>query len=196
MGSRNSLRFGCRIPSQIPSSGGAHSAWRHGSGHLYQLRLVVRAGPRADAAAVETVTTVLLLLGLRWLPKRVQESAPAGTIAEHHPMVSRPRLRHCGRCRIGNGDARLRRYDEPAAGEHRGLLCRERLYARRRHQHRQCHPGGLPRVRHVRRDHGARHRRNHCLCACCGGFAPLPKAFRFRNNSGRKTSTTRRIPTV
>ena len=29
--------------------------------------------------AVETVTTVLLLLGLRWLPKRVRESAPATT---------------------------------------------------------------------------------------------------------------------
>ena len=30
---------------------------------------------------VETVTTVLLLLGLRWLPKRIQEFAPPGTTA-------------------------------------------------------------------------------------------------------------------
>ena len=30
---------------------------------------------------VETVTTVLLLLGLRWLPKRIQDVAPSGTMA-------------------------------------------------------------------------------------------------------------------
>ena len=38
---------------------------------------------------VETVTTVLLLLGLRWLPKRVQKFDPNGTTASIYPMVSR-----------------------------------------------------------------------------------------------------------
>jgi multicomponent K+:H+ antiporter subunit A len=82
---------------------------------------------------VETVTTVLLLLGLRWLPKRIQESAPPATTAS---------IIRCG--------ARLCSYDAPAAGEHRGLLYRERLYAGWRHQHRKRHPSGLPRVRHLR----------------------------------------------
>ena len=48
---------------------------------------------------VETVTTVLLLLGLRWLPKRIAgRSAPAGRCGSN-PMVSRSRLRHRGGCR-------------------------------------------------------------------------------------------------
>ena len=46
---------------------------------------------------VETVTTVLLLLGLRWLPKRIEQARPAWHGGEHDPMVSRSRLRHRGR---------------------------------------------------------------------------------------------------
>ena len=46
---------------------------------------------------VETVTTVLLLLGLRWLPKRIQDVRPVRHNGEHHPMVSRPRPRHSRR---------------------------------------------------------------------------------------------------
>ena len=40
---------------------------------------------------VETVTTVLLLLGLRWLPKRLDGDRPGGRLARTHAMASRPR---------------------------------------------------------------------------------------------------------
>jgi multicomponent K+:H+ antiporter subunit A len=40
---------------------------------------------------VETVTTVLLLLGLRWLPKRIQEFAPYGTMTASFPRWYRVR---------------------------------------------------------------------------------------------------------
>ena len=129
---------------------------------------------------VETVTTVLLLLGLRWLPKRVQEFAPAGATASTIRWYRVRDFAIAVACRIGVGGARLRRHDAPAAGEHRGLLCRERLYAGRRHQHRERHPGRLPRVRHVRRDHGARHRRNHCLCVA----AAVPPGCRKHSGPG------------
>ena len=39
---------------------------------------------------VETVTTVLLLLGLRWLPKRIRAARARGAHGEHDPMVPRP----------------------------------------------------------------------------------------------------------
>ena len=49
---------------------------------------------------VETVTTVLLLLGLRWLPKRIEGARARRAPGERDPMVSRPRLR---RSRVGAG---------------------------------------------------------------------------------------------
>ena len=78
---------------------------------------------------VEIVTTVLILLGLRWLPKRfedmIADRAPSGDAAA--PL---PRSRHRRRRRRRHGDARLRRDDAPAARHDRRLLPRERLYAK------------------------------------------------------------------
>ena len=108
---------------------------------------------------VETVTTVLLLLGLRWLPKRIEGIGPGGRWTRHDAMVSRPRLRHRGRRRSGTGDAGLRGDDAAGTRQHLALFRGERLHARRRHQHRERHPGRLPRLRHPWRDHGARRRR-------------------------------------
>lgn len=52
-----------------------------GSGLVTCISFVWLAAPdlALTQLVVETVTTVLLLLGLRWLPKRVQEFAPAAT---------------------------------------------------------------------------------------------------------------------
>ena len=104
---------------------------------------------------VEIVTTVLLLLGLRWLPKRLEIDL-ARQRAGGGPLAAPARSRHCGRRGRRNVDGRLRRHDATAARRHLAILRRARLYRGRRHQHRQRHPGRLPRLRHAGRDHRAR----------------------------------------
>ena len=63
---------------------------------------------------VETVTTVLLLLGLRWLPKRIagRSASPASTRRSIR-WYRVARLRHRGRGRSGIGGAGLRGHDPP-----------------------------------------------------------------------------------
>ena len=59
---------------------------------------------------VEAVTTVLLLLGLRWLPKRIPGLSPASTT----PGIRWHRIRdlaHRSRCWLRVGRARLRSHD-------------------------------------------------------------------------------------
>ena len=104
---------------------------------------------------VETVTTVLLLLGLRWLPKRIEGIGPAER-TRHDTMVSPPPLHDRGWRRSGAGDACIRGNDPAAARQHFAVFCGERLHGRRRRQHRERHSGRLPRLRYPGRDHGAR----------------------------------------
>ena len=107
---------------------------------------------------VEIVTTVLLLLGLRWLPKRLEEiaarltlprarCAAAATSSSPSPAASgMPAIAYAVMTR--RSTARRRR-----------LFPRARLRRGRRHQRRQRDPRRLPRLRHLGRDHRARHRR-------------------------------------
>ena len=106
---------------------------------------------------VEIVTTVLMLLGLRWLPKRIPErftwhGVPCGASAPR----SRPRDRHRRRWRPRC--TRLRGDDAAAGAGSVRFLPDARLSGRRRHQRRQRHTGRFSRFRHPRRDH----------CACLG----------------------------
>ena len=118
---------------------------------------------------VEVVTTVLLLLGLRWLPKRLEEiagddrrSAPARAAAATSSSPS-----HCGLGMAGIAYAVMT--SPPDRGIAR-LVPPQRLRRGRRHQRGERDPRRLPRLRHLRRDHRARHRRAHDLRAA----PPLP----------------------
>jgi multicomponent K+:H+ antiporter subunit A len=107
---------------------------------------------------VETVTTVLILLGLRWLPPRF---APSG-LAARIPASSWLRRGRDGAVAVAGGLG--------LAVHHQRLLRRARPARGRRRQRRQCAAGRLPRLRHDGRDHGAVHR-------CPDGVraaAPLP----------------------
>ena len=107
-------------------------ARRRGPRHLRHLRLALGAGSCASTQLlVEIVTTVLILLGLRWLPKRLARDAPRSADA----CQRRPRaLRDLAIAIVGGvgmtalvlcGDDARTRPRRIAA-----LLPRERLYAR------------------------------------------------------------------
>ena len=105
--------------------------------------------------SVEVVSTVLLLLGLALLPA-VAPRSPRRCAA----AAMRSRRRGGGGASAGSpgGDDARPRLDLLV------LPRRERARGRRR-QRRQRHPGRLPRLRHLRRDHGARDRRPSACCA-------------------------------
>ena len=82
--------------------------------------------------AVEVVTTVLILLGLRWLPKRIAAGRPR--VAPARRRAARARLA-CSRSRAGGGMAALAyaMLTRPGAAEHLAVLPRARAARRRRH---------------------------------------------------------------
>ena len=137
---------------------------------------------------VEIVTTVLLLLGLRWLPKRLE------AIARGHRMArpAAPRRRPRGGRDLRRRDRRHRACgDDAAAGERdRALLPRELLLRGRRHQRGQRDPGGLPRLRHLRRDHRARDRRRSRSSRCSAASARRARASRRPSSSASRPSRT------
>ena len=125
--------------------------------------------------AVEVVTTVLFLLGLRWLPQAARAATtPRGAARARAARRARDLVLAVG---AGAGLAALVVRDADA---------RRRRRASRRSsssnalpegggtQRRQRDAGRLPRLRHARRDHRARQRRAHGLRAA----APLPAAAR------------------
>ncbi len=68
---RRRLRDWRGMAGEVPSSRGVDHGWLCRPGHIAHVRLVLRARSGADSVSVEVVTTVLLLLGLRWMPKRL-----------------------------------------------------------------------------------------------------------------------------
>ena len=80
---RSRIRAGFGASAMVCAVAAAHQAKFHrlaalallggaGLGYLHDLRLAVGAGSAATQLLVEIVTTVLILLGLRWLPKRFE----------------------------------------------------------------------------------------------------------------------------
>ena len=131
---------------------------------------------------VEIVTTVLLLLGLRWLPKRVPlKWTWAGARAAAPRRLRRLRRRCFGR--PGTGGTRVCSNDTRAAGHHFGLLRDACLSGRWRHERGERHTGGLPRVRHDGRDHSARRRRDYRIWAVAALQARRARASRRRSLS-------------
>ena len=128
---------------------------------------------------VEVVTTVLLLLGLRWLPKRFD--VPGSRASE--AITTTRRLRDLAiAVTAGAGMAALAfgvmtRFPPELLAQH--FL--ERAYTRRRrHQRRQRDPGRFPRLRYPGRDHRARRGGADRLRAA----AALPPGPRQRGHPG------------
>ena len=138
---------------------------------------------------------MLLLLGLRWLPKRVQDLL-AGVTAKHHSMVSRPRPRHRRRGRIGAGGALLRRHDAPAAARASSSFFVENAYTR---------GGGTNIVNVILVDFRAFDTFGEItvlgivaltVYALLRRFRPAAESIPVPEQQQRKTSTTKRIRTV
>ena len=89
LGDRRGLRPGRRLAGQVSPARRADPARRDRAGRLRDLRLVLRADLALTQLLVEVVTTVLLLLGLRWLPKRFD--VPGSRASE--PITTTRRLR-------------------------------------------------------------------------------------------------------
>ena len=106
--------------------------------------------------AVEAVTTVLFLLGLRWLPKRIEQDDPL--------TRGRARWRRSRDLVLatltGAGLAALSyaMLTRPAPQSISPFFLSRRFAGGRRHQRRQRDAGRLSQLRHARRDHCARHR--------------------------------------
>ena len=142
---------------------------------------------------VETVTTVLLLLGLRWLPKRVPRISPSsaiGTIRWHRVRDFAIALL----AGVGLAALALASMQRPAPDSISRYFV-ENAYTK----------GGGTNVvnvilvdfrglRYVRGDHCARGRCTDRLMRCCAASVRRPKAFPFPNSSMRRTPMTTRIP--
>ena len=138
---------------------------------------------------VEIVTTVLLLLGLRWLPKRLEEIAAR---PDRSPPASRRGrdLVIAVACGLGIAGVAYAVMTTPLDRGVADLVPRARLRRGRRHQRRQRHPRRLPRLRHLRRDHRARHRRAHASSRCCAASARRRRASACPSSSASRTRST------
>ena len=132
--------------------------------------------------SVETVTTVLFLLGLRWLPRRLGLDDPRRrTLRSHARRVRDATLAIAA----GSGLAVLAFavLTRPGYVTARPILLRERARTGGRQERRERHPRGLPWFRYARRDHGGGQRRTHCL------FALAPLSPRPREHRGTEGAT-------
>jgi uncharacterized MnhB-related membrane protein len=96
--------------------------------------------------SVETVTIMLLLLALHFMPKVTPKESPAGLKLRDAAIA------------LGAGGGRRRaglRVPDARYRDDLGLPHRQQLRGRRRHERGQRHPRGLPRLRYLRRDHRA-----------------------------------------
>ena len=113
LGRRDRLRLGCGLSGQVSSPRGARAARRRRARDLHQLRLALCARSRADPTgrgdrhdgAASARAALAAEADPQARPRR----------RRMHSMVSRPRLRHRGRCGVGTGGAFLCGHDPPAA---------------------------------------------------------------------------------
>src|SRR5690606_17623247 len=166
------VRRGRGLAGQVPPPGRADAGLRRRAGELHHLHLVLGARPGAHATrgrerddAADPAGPALAAdaqgrgaAGARRL-RRVQGLEPPLA----RPGPGRLRRRRHGRAGLAGDDA-------PLPAEHLALLPRQGPARGRRHQRGQRDAGGLPRLRHLRRDHRAGHRGADGICAA----APLP----------------------
>ena len=126
--------------------------------------------------SVEVVTTILMLLALNYLPQKT----PREPSRFRHWRDLGDRRRR----RAGDRRHTLCRAHPRPRPDHRRLPPRAVQARRRRHQRRQRDPGRLPRLRHLRRDHRAGHRRPGDLRA-----AGQRAGRRLRPAAGQPAST-------
>ena len=106
---------------------------------------------------VETVTTVLLLLGPAMAAQTHRGDRARGTATGTIRWYRRPPTsRSQSAPERGWRRLPIAAMTRPAPDSISQYFVRERLHGRRRHQHRERHSGRLPRLRYARRDHGAR----------------------------------------
>ena len=115
---------------------------------------------------VEVVTTVLLLLGLRWMPRRVQLNE-----AQRRSLKARARRARdlAIAVAVGAGMAALAFaiLTRPADRSAGAVLSRTCAAGGRRSQRRQRHPRRLSWFRHDGRDHGVSARSRSPFTRCC-----------------------------
>ncbi len=151
-------------------------------GLVVALMFVVPVGPdlALTQLLVEVATVILMMLALNWLP---QESPVERSAGAARPARGR-RLR--GRSgRHGPGLARA----DAALRLDLAVLPRDRGAARRRSERGQRDHRRLPRLRHPRRDHGAR----HCRAGDRGPAARPPPARRCARSPTRCRPSATRI---
>ena len=142
------------------------------------LRLALRAGSRVDAAGGRDRDHGAASARVALAPQAHRADGPATPRARIRWYRVRDLIIAALRARPG-GD-RLCGDDAAAARKHLAVLRRERLPGGRRHQRRQRHPGGFPRLRHLGRDHRARRRGAHRVRA----VAPIPAGAREHRVAG------------
>ena len=81
------LRFGGRMAGQIPPPGGPDAG--RGCGLCVCITFLWFSAPdlALTQIVVEVVTTILILLGLRWLPKRDENLRPLPGAGATHPAA-------------------------------------------------------------------------------------------------------------
>jgi multicomponent K+:H+ antiporter subunit A len=134
--------------------------------------------------AVEVVTMVLFLLGLRWMPRRLVLGEGA---AAQRPCRAR-RARDAVLAAVAGIGLGLLAFAVllrlPGCWR---LLLRQRARSGRRTQRRESDPRQLSRLRHARRDHGRRQRSRHRLRAA----ATVPAGAGEHRRAARTTSRGR-----
>ena len=124
--------------------------------------------------AVEVVTTVLLLLGLRWMPQRLEfDELRRRTLqarARRARDVAVAVVAGAGVARLAYACSRARRVEVLSP-----FFVERSLAGGGRPQRRQRDPGRLPRLRYARRDHRGRHRGADGLRAAAP-FRPAPES--------------------
>ena len=134
---------------------------------------------------------MLILLGLRWLPKRLEEATPSAGAMAAWLRRSRDLVIAVAAGAGLSTIAYAMMMRPPPDGISRFFL--ERAQLKVAAQRRQRHPRRLPRLRHARRNHRARHRGAHCLCTA----ASVPTGAReYRRSRSSSASRMHMMPAI
>jgi hypothetical protein len=167
------------VDGEVPPPGGA--ALIGGTGIVTAATFLWLSAPdlALTQLMVETVTTVLILLGLRWLPPRIEATDEPEQPGDGSVWLRR--ARDLAVAVAGGGALAALTYAvlvHPASDTIADFFLLNALERRWRQQRGERAAGGFPQLRHPGRDHRARGRRAHRVCAA----APLPPGARERRH--------------